>query len=168
MLKAIRDFFDQNLAPSDTPSAKRHTLELATATLLTEVMRLEGVDPAERNAVLAAVRERFHLEPGEAHELVQLAEAEAKGATDYYQFTSLVRTAYSMEDREAIVELLWRVAYADTVLSAHEMHVIRKIADLLYVPHRAYIAAKMRAKQNAPSPLGEGWGEGQGKGPAKV
>ena len=156
MLKAIRDFFDQNLAPSDKPSAKRHTLELATATLLTEVMRLEGVDPAERDAVLAAVRERFHLQPGEAQELVQLAEAEAKGATDYYQFTSLIRTAYSMEDREAIVELLWRVAYADTALSAHEMHVIRKIADLLYVPHRAYIAAKMRAKQ------------AQEEGPAKV
>ena len=160
MLKAIRDFFDRNLAPSDTPSAKRHTLELATATLLAEVMRLEGVEPAERNAVLAAVRERFHLAAGEAQELVQLAEAEAKGATDYYQFTSLIRTAYSMEDREAIVELLWRVAYADTALSAHEMHVIRKIADLLYVPHRAYIAAKMRAKRALE--------EGRGDGPAKV
>src|SRR5688572_22103325 len=149
VLKAVRDFFEQNLAPSDTPSAKRHTLELATATLLAEVMRLEGVEPAERKAVLAAVRERFHL-----------AAAEAQGATDYYQFTSLIRTAYSMQDREAIVELLWRVAYADTALSAHEMHVIRKIADLLYVPHRAYIAAKLRAKQARE--------EGQGAGPAKV
>ena len=164
MLKAIRDFFDRNLAPSDKPSAKRHTLELATATLLAEVMRLEGVDPAERTAVLAAVRERFHLAPDEAQELVQLAETEARGATDYYQFTSLIRTAYSMQDREAIVELLWRVAYADTALSAHEMHVIRKIADLLYVPHRAYIAAKMRAKESVPSAMGEG----RGKGPAKV
>jgi hypothetical protein len=27
------------------------------------------------------------------------------------------------------------------------MHVIRKISDLLYVPHGAYIAAKMRAKE---------------------
>jgi hypothetical protein len=27
------------------------------------------------------------------------------------------------------------------------MHVVRKIADLLYVPHSAYIAAKMRAKE---------------------
>ena len=43
MLKAILDFFDQNLAPSDKAAGKRHTLELATATLLAEVMRLEGV-----------------------------------------------------------------------------------------------------------------------------
>ena len=110
-----------------------------------EVMRLEGVQPAEREAVLAAVRLQFGLEPAEAEELVRLAEAEAKDAHDYYQFTSLIRQHYPQEDRQAIVELLWRVAYADSRLTTHEMHVVRKIADLLYVPHSAYIAAKMRA-----------------------
>ena len=160
MLKAIVDFFDQNLAPSDKPAGKRHTLELATATLLAEVMRLEGVEPKERATVLESVRSQFRLEPGEAEELVRLAEEEAKDATDYYQFTSLIRQSYSQEDRQAIVELLWRVAYADARLTTHEMHLVRKIADLLYVPHAAYIAAKMRAKQGSPSRLGEGRGEG--------
>ena len=162
MLKAIRDFFDANLAPSDKPAGRKHTLELATATLLAEVMRLEGVEPTERAAVLQAVRAQFGLGPGEAEELVRLAEEESKEAHDYYQFTSLIREHYSQEDRQAIVELMWRVAYADTHLSAHELHVVRKIADLLYVPHSAYIAAKMRAKeQGAPFPVGEGRGEGK-------
>ena len=162
MLKAIRDFFDQNLTPSDRPVGKRHTLELATATLLAEVMRLEGVSDAERATVLAGVSSRFGLGAAEAAELVRLAEEESRTATDYYQFTSLIRQHYSQEDRQAIVELLWRVAYADATLSAHEMHVIRKISDLLYVPHSAYIAAKMRAKEQIPpSPLGEGRGEGR-------
>jgi uncharacterized tellurite resistance protein B-like protein len=160
VLKAIRDFFDSNLSPSDKPAGRRHTLELATATLLAEVMRLEGVQPAEREAVLAGVRTQFGLAAAEADELVRLAEEEARQATDYYQFTSLIRASYSQEDRQAIVELLWRVAYADATLSGHEMHVVRKIADLLHVPHSAYIAAKMRAKQDAPSALGEGRGEG--------
>ena len=149
MLKGILDFFDQNLAPSDKRAGKQHTLELATATLLAEVMRLEGVKPEERAAALAAVRSQFRLEPGEAEALVRLAEEEAKDATDYYQFTSLIRQSYPQEDRQAIVELLWRVAYADARLTTHEMHVVRKIADLLYVPHSAYIAAKMRAKAAA-------------------
>ena len=150
MLKAIQDFFESHLANSDKPAGKRHTLELATATLLAEVMRLEGVSESEREAVLAGVRARFALDEAEARELVRLAEEEARAAHDYYQFTSLIRERYSQEDRQAIVELLWRVAYADAALSAHEMHVIRKIADLLYVPHAAYIAAKMRAKESAP------------------
>ena len=147
MLKAISDFFEQHLAPSDKPAGHRHTLELATATLLAEVMRLEGVDAAERQAVLQGMQAHFGLGAAQAEELVRLAEAEARAATDYYQFTSLIRDRYSPEDRQAIVELLWRVAYADATLSAHEMHVIRKISDLLYVPHGAYIAAKMRAKE---------------------
>jgi uncharacterized tellurite resistance protein B-like protein len=150
MLKAIQDFFDTHLAPSGKPAAMRRSLELATATLLAEVMRLEGVTAAERDAVLAGVGERFALGEAEARELVRLAEEESRTAHDYYQFTSLIREHYSQEDRQAIVELLWRVAYADATLSAHEMHVIRKISDLLYVPHSAYIAAKMRAKESAP------------------
>jgi uncharacterized tellurite resistance protein B-like protein len=80
-----------------------------------------------------------------------MAEAESREATDYYQFTSLVREHYSQEERQRIVELLWRAAYADARISAHEQHVIRKIADLLYVPQAAYIDAKMRARDAAPS-----------------
>lgn len=147
MLSSIRDFFERNLAASPEAPVREHTLELATATLLAEVVRLDGeISPAERTAVLEAVRERFHLDPREAAELFALAESEAREATDYYQFTSLIRRNYTPEQRLEIVELMWRAAYADQALSAHEQHLVRKIADLLYVPHSAYIAAKMRAK----------------------
>lgn len=156
MLSAIRDFFETRLAAPE-PGKRPHALELACATLLAEVVRLDGeISPAERDAVLAAVRSHFHLTGEEADTLFALAEQESRDATDYYQFTSLVRGRYSQEERQALVELLWRVAYADATLSAHEQHVIRKIADLLYVPHAAYIAAKMRAKEASERGSGEG------------
>jgi uncharacterized tellurite resistance protein B-like protein len=78
--------------------------------------------------------------------LIQLAEDEAGDATDYYQFTSLINRQFSAAQKERVIELMWEVAYADADLSAHEQHVVRKIADLLHVPHRAYIAAKLRAR----------------------
>ena len=150
MLKGIRDFFEQHLATPAKGASRRHTLELATATLIAEVARLDGgIDASERAAMLSAIGERFSLTPGEAHSLVALAEAESREATDYYQFTSLIRERYSQEERQEIVELLWQAAYADEHLSAHEQHVVRKIADLLYVSHSAYIAAKMRAQERA-------------------
>ena len=37
---------------------------------------------------------------------MRLAEEESKDATDYYQFTSLIRQHYSQEDRQAIVATL--------------------------------------------------------------
>jgi uncharacterized tellurite resistance protein B-like protein len=150
MLKAIRDFFETHLTAPAASTKPRHTLELATATLVAEVARLDGgMDAAEREAVMAVVSARFSLTAEEAATLVALAEAESRDATDYYQFTSLVRESYSQEERLQIVEMMWRAAYADERLSAHEQHVIRKVADLLYVPHAAYIAAKMRAQEAA-------------------
>jgi uncharacterized tellurite resistance protein B-like protein len=45
-----------------------------------------------------------------------------------------------------VVEYLWQVAFADGRLDAHEQHFMRKIADLLYIPHADYVAAKQRAR----------------------
>ena len=157
MLKGIRDFFEQHLAAPSAARSRTHTLELATATLIAEVARLDGgMDGTEREAVLAAVRQRFSLSPEEARSLLDLAEAESREATDYYQFTSLIRQHYSQEERQQIIELLWQAAYADARLSAHEQHVIRKIADLLYVSQSAYIAAKVRAQERAAGGREEG------------
>jgi len=41
---------------------------------------------------------------------------------------------------------MWQVAYVDDKISAHENNLMRKIADLLYISHGEYIAAKIRAK----------------------
>jgi uncharacterized tellurite resistance protein B-like protein len=43
------------------------------------------------------------------------------------------------------------VAYADGTLSAHERHVMWRIADLLHVPQGAYQHARMRAQEAAGS-----------------
>jgi uncharacterized tellurite resistance protein B-like protein len=151
MLNAIRRFFDQNIASKTNAPPDEHRLQVATAALLAEVMRLDGQAEPERRAVLNAVQRRFGLSDDEAHTLVDLAETQAREAVDYYQFTSLINRAFSAEQKVHIVELMWQVVYADATLSAHEHHVMRKIADLLYVSHGDYIAAKLRAKETAGS-----------------
>jgi uncharacterized tellurite resistance protein B-like protein len=150
MLKAIREFFDSHIGAEASGRDAQHAIQLATAALLVEVARLDrDVDAPERAAMLRAVREKFGLGAGEADALIGLAEAEVREATDYYQFTSLINRHFSQEQRQRVVELMWQVAYADAELSAHEQHVVRKIADLLYVSHGAYIAAKLRARDAA-------------------
>jgi uncharacterized tellurite resistance protein B-like protein len=51
-----------------------------------------------------------------------------------------------MPEKVRIIEYMWQVAYTDRQISAHEDHLMRKIAGLLYIAHGDYIAAKMRAK----------------------
>ncbi len=154
MLVAIRNFLDRQLGDA-TATVDQHSIEVATAALLVEIVRLGGdVEPAERDAVLRAVRGKFGLSPEDAQALIDLAEAEARQANDYYQFTSIINRRFTQAQKIRIVELLWEVAYADDNASAIEEHVIRKLADLLHVEHRDYITAKLNARAAAGIPRG--------------
>jgi uncharacterized tellurite resistance protein B-like protein len=146
MLNSIRDFFDRHIATSPAAADESHAIQLATAALLVEVARIDSESTPQRDAVRRAVRAKFDLADQEADRLIELAEAQMAQANDYFQFTSLVNRHFTQQQKLAIIELMWRVAYADAELSAHENHLMRKIGDLLHIPHGDYIAAKMRAQ----------------------
>jgi uncharacterized tellurite resistance protein B-like protein len=152
MLKSLKDLFAHLVPPppeADAESSER-TLRLATAVMLVEVMRADArFAPAERQAVLQALRDRFQLSPDEAERLSDLAELAARDATDWFGFTSHINARFDMPAKLRMIEQMWAVAYADGQLSAHEQHVMWRIADLLHVPHGAYIRAKMRARDAA-------------------
>ena len=152
MLRTLKDLVDRLLPPAasaDVASAE-HTLQLATAVMLVEVMRADAsFQPAERAAVLAALRDKFALAEDEARRLAELAEATAQQATDLYAFTSRIDAAFEMPQKLRMIEHMWRVAYADGHLSEHERHVMWRIADLLHVPQGAYVHARMRAQKEA-------------------
>ena len=101
----------------------------------------------ELSAIARHAQEFFLLSDSESSQLLALAEEEASNATCYYEFTSLINQSYSPQEKIAIVEMMWRVAYADKELEKYEEALVRKIAELIYVPHGAFIAAKHRVKQ---------------------
>lgn len=151
MLRTIQQFFDRQLSAFERPDADReaaeHGLELATAALLVEMTRADASsDAAERRAVLDAVRRAFRLDPHETEELVALAEETVEDATCLYQFTRRLNDELSAEARRHVIELLWRVAFADGRLDKYEEHLVRKVADLLYVPHSEFMKARHRVE----------------------
>lgn len=150
MLQSLKDWLD-SLAPRAEPApAPEQLLQLAAAVLLVEVMRSDSqTTDEERSAVLSALKRRFALAADDLEALMQRAEETAREAHDFHSFTSRINDALDHPQKVLLIEHLWEVAYADDQLSAHEHHVIRKVADLLHVPHGAYISAKMRAKQGA-------------------
>jgi uncharacterized tellurite resistance protein B-like protein len=152
MLSTLKDIFDSFTASSHEQFGQEaeHAVRLAAAVLLVEVMRADAANtPAERAAVIMALRERFSFEDDEVARLVQLAQAEAEHSYDYYRFTSVLNERFSQAQKIALVEAMWQVAYADARLDANENHVISKLAELLHVTHGEYIGAKMRAKEAA-------------------
>ncbi|MET1082835.1 MAG: TerB family tellurite resistance protein [Burkholderiales bacterium] len=152
MLNTILEFFQNHMGAAAAQADDRHAIQVATAALLVEMVRMDGeIQKAERETVLRAVWTKFNLSADEAAALVRIAEEEALQATDYYQFTSLINEHFSPEQKERLIEHLWQIAYADADLHVYEEHLARKLANLLHVPHDAFIAAKLRARDGASS-----------------
>ena len=152
MLNALQGLFDRlwPAEPGAAPQAAEHQLQLATAVMLVEVMRADtSFHAGEREVVRAALSDKFGLSAEEAARLSALAETTAQGASDLFTFTTLINERFDMAQKLRMVEHMWRVAYADGHLSAHERHVLWRVADLLHVPQGAYVHARMRAADEA-------------------
>ena len=68
-----------------------------------------------------------------------MAESEVDDVTCLFEFTRLVNENVDQTQKLKIVEMMWRVSYADLDKDKYEEHLIRKVSDLLYVPHADFI-----------------------------
>jgi len=125
------------------PESDERALPRAAAVLLLELAATDaGIDADERSVVERAVKERFGLAPAEMEELLEEAGRQQRSAHSLHEYTHPLRTGLDSSTRGELVEWLWRVAYADGRLDRHEEHLIRRLADLLGVPHKEFIRRK--------------------------
>ncbi|MDH4228388.1 MAG: TerB family tellurite resistance protein [Nitrospirota bacterium] len=155
MLDTIQRYFNRHMRPAPDGITSRpadaHALRVATAALLVEVTRADHtVTDVERAALRRILGDKFELTGAEVDDLIGMAEAEATEATSLFQFTHLIDKEFTHAQKARVVELLWQVAFADGHLEAHEEAVVRKVADLIHVPHRTFIEAKLKVKAELP------------------
>lgn len=144
MFKQIKQLFSSF---SEQPSTmQEHDLKTAIAALLIEVMRADSEQQADELQTLAlTLKKYFNLSDEDVTELMQNAGKSLDDAVDYFQFSKQINAQCNAEQRIEIIELLWRLAYADGELDPQEEYVIRRVANLLYVTHEDFIAAKLAA-----------------------
>ena len=151
MLTKLQKFFDQYLGENTKEEAPlEHRLQLASAALMVEMLHVdEQVTAAEEEKLQHILKQRFELSNAEIEALIDQAHNEKHEATDYYAFTSLLNEHYTQQQKIKLVEDLWQLAYADHRLDKYEEHLLRRLADLLHVPHQDFIRTKHKAlKEN--------------------
>lgn len=153
MLKNLKAFFQEHLGPTQADPAKaQQRLQLACAALLIEVARADTSQDGVEVATLRSVMQvQFTLDDSAMDELVQLAEVESDMATSLYEFTQLINDEFSIEEKFQLMRWMWQVAYADGEIDKYEEHLIRKLGDLLYIPHQQFIRAKLEADPSQPA-----------------
>jgi uncharacterized tellurite resistance protein B-like protein len=148
MLRKLTALLDRAFtAEEQEPAAREHGLRIATALLLIEVARADYADDlAEDEAILASLMQFFALGAEEAELLVEEARGEADRAVELQQFTRRLHEQLSVAEKLRVIEMLWQVALADRRLEKHEDHLVRRIAELLYVPHSDLIRIRNRVR----------------------
>ncbi|MFC3853149.1 TerB family tellurite resistance protein [Salinispirillum marinum] len=130
---------------------KEHTgqprVELAAAVLMVEIIMADHeLAPEEETMLRQRFAETLKLDREAVETLLTEAKKEHDETLDMYQYTRVINEAFSAEEKFALMVDLWRLGYADGHLDRDEDYMLRKVADLLYIPHSDFIMAKQRAR----------------------
>lgn len=151
MLDQIRSFFHGKMHTAAEPSggSRQGRLALATAAILLEMAHADSeFGSVDKQNILDLLREYFDLSEGDSAQLMVLAEAERQDSLDIWQFTNLINQHYGKDEKRDLLEILWRIIYADGKVGMHEDYLIRKLNNLLNMDHSDMIAAKFRVQQS--------------------
>ena len=149
MLNKLSRFIERHLQPASgaSPVLSDHQKQLAVAALLIEVAIADHQFSETELSNLGVILDRkFSLSRDELAELINLAKNETNHATSLHQFTQLINQYCTTEEKFRLMKAMWEMAYADGDLNKYEDYIIRKVADLIYVPHTEFIRAKSVVK----------------------
>lgn len=150
MIDALKALFE--MPRQESVEAHEHRLHVAVAAMLIETSRADFIqDAGEEEAMGKLLRSSLGLSEDEVQLLMVSATDRVDVATSLYEFTRTINDHYSAEQKVQMIGAMWMVAYADGDLNKYEEALIRRVADLTYVPHHDYIRCKLEAKDQLES-----------------
>lgn len=145
MFEQLKRFFTDDEAQAD----ENLSMELATAALLIEVSKSDYEQDADEVAKIRRLLMRhFSLSQAEIDSFMDNAQQLNQDSTSLYPFTRFINDNCSNQEKYRLVLALWEVAAEDGSIDKYEEHLIRKIADLIYLPHTDFIRAKLSVIEN--------------------
>ena len=150
MLGVMKKFFQQDAVPDKTAikeEDRAERIQVATCALLLEVANSDDeFSDIERDNIVQILERDFELSDEYAKELMELSDKEREESIDLWQFTNLVNEHYSIEEKIKIIEMVWKVIYADGKLDKYEDHLAHKLSNLLKLTHKQLIDAKLKVR----------------------
>ena len=150
MDERIRDALFEMIASGELPDREVPDLELkmAAAALMVCVVRADTVSKQDEHRVLEkAIARSLEIDASAAARIVRVAEDQLRDQAPFAGFVGLIDEGCTTDDKKRLVEWLWRIAYADAELQAHEEYLVRKVAEHLHLGTADLIEAKLRARE---------------------
>lgn len=120
-------------------------VNVAICALLIEMGRIdETFTKEEMAAVVAILTEKYGLAREDIDTLMAEADRDLDDSVDLWQFARVINENFSNEDKEKLIERLWRVVYVDGKMDEHEHYLMNKLSSLLRLSHKQLIDAKLK------------------------
>ena len=124
------------------------SVRLAAAALLVEAAFVDDSYNAAERATIRRVLERgFGLSEAAARELLADAVRTVERSAQLFRFTQTINERLSLDQRVALIEMLWEVVFADGALDPLEDTLLRRVGGLVDVPDRERGLARRRVLQ---------------------
>ncbi|MFD1215524.1 tellurite resistance TerB family protein [Microbulbifer celer] len=150
MLQQIRKLFDQIGRGDDVEIREEKDVRMISAALMAEIATADRkVDEREHAALVSLLQDHYGLDVDTAQSMVETALKDRHEATSLYEFTQTVNSNFSERDKYQLVKQMWQVAFADGEIDAFEEHLIRRVAELIYLPHGLFTRARAEARDSS-------------------
>jgi uncharacterized tellurite resistance protein B-like protein len=147
MIPAIRRFLTELAGAPEPKKFSEDDFRLAAAALLFHVIAVDdNIADEERATLRDILMRRFALDPNDTDDLIREAEEADNEAVDLYGFTRILKQRLDQAGRERIIEMMWKLVYADGRVDEFEDNLIWRVAELLGVSSQARIRLKQSAR----------------------
>lgn len=152
MLSVLRKFlFEEEDQPSESSqkadNADEKKLQVAACALFIELAKADGkFTDEERSFIINHMKNCFNIDDDYANELLELAEKRVKDSVSIYEFTGEINEHFTQEQKEKLIENLWRLVFTDEKMHNYEDHLMKKVSLTLNIEHKKLIEKKLLVK----------------------
>ncbi len=154
MFEYLRKIFTDNQTPinlspvNSSSESKNQKIEIAACALFIEIAKADGeFTDEERKFIISEMKSTFNLDDDYVNDLILLAEQRVKESVSLYEFTGVINTTFTFEEKIELIESLWKLIYKDEKLNQYEDHLIKRIAATINIEHKQIINAKLWVKE---------------------
>lgn len=123
-------------------------LKMAAVVLLVEVMMADHhIDEDEKTQLVISTMELLETSREESVELINQAIQQHDDLVSLYDLTRVINLHFDQSRKIELITHMWRIAYSDRQWDKYEEHLIRKVADLLYINHKEFIHARVKVQE---------------------
>ena len=142
-MKFFKNLFKAKKIDQET---KDNSIQKSICSLMIEVAYADNqLDESELKAMARSLS-KLDIQEEEIQEIVDVTLSKSKESISFYEHTRILNDQLDYDQKKEVLNSVWAIAFADGEMDKHEEHLIRRIAELLYLNHKDFINTKLNQK----------------------